>query len=120
MENQHWSPPNKGKETGLHHLPLSSAQFPGMGTEAAHACVITPTNGTTHGTTIKSMSQNPSDGPHNHRSNVALGKDRYGPAGVVTVSRAYADPTGSGKSMHKVSSAFGSQDNFRSGMGDGS
>lgn len=116
----HWTPPNRGKETSLHALPLSGGQFPGMGTEAAHACVVHPTNGQTHGSMIKSMSGNPSDGPHNHRSNVALGSDRYGPAGQVQVTRAYADPTSGGKTMRKMSSGSGEGDNFRSGRGDGS
>jgi hypothetical protein len=120
VENKHWSPPNRGKETALRTPPLNQGEFPTMGCETAHACVVHPTNGETHGSMIKSMSQDPSAGPHEHRRNVALGSDMYGPAGRVQVTRAYADPTSSGKAMRKMPSAMGPQDNFRSGMGDGS
>lgn len=121
-ESKHWTPPNRGKETALTSTSnLSTGQFPTMGaSEAAHACVVHPVAGQTHGSMVKSMNQNPSDGPHNHRANVALGNDTYGPAGRVQVKRAYADPTAGGGGMHKVPSAFGPQDQFRGGTRDGS
>ncbi|KJK56226.1 hypothetical protein UK12_23880 [Saccharothrix sp. ST-888] len=54
-----------------------------------------------------------------HRHQVPLGSDRYGPAGRVQVRRAYADPASGGKSLRRMPSAFGPQDQFRGGVTDG-
>jgi hypothetical protein len=116
MDSKHWTAPNRGKETPLTSGMLNHGQF-GAGTETSHGCVVTPIAGHSAPRHYAGAAD-PAAGPHDYRRNVPLGGDTYGPAGRVQVTRAYADPSGV-KQVRPVRSAFGPQDNFRSGRADG-
>lgn len=117
----HWTPPNKGKtSTGG---PLSTGQFPTMGTDLSNVSWVRPQGG--HSASRQNLSKSGgNDYGHNshrpHRTTSAA--ETFGPAGVVQVRRSLH---GAGcaccatTSRYRVPSAFGSQDQFRSGEATG-
>lgn len=118
MEHGHWTPPNRGKVNVVTSLDYGM----GCGTHTAGASAVPVTNGTTVARG-GGKSADPTAGGKGTRTNRLNTGERYGPTGVVQVARHYHGPgcpdcSGS-RSVRTVPSAFGAQDNFRSGHGSG-
>ncbi|MFF3356222.1 hypothetical protein ACFYWN_27050 [Streptomyces sp. NPDC002917] len=118
----HWTPPNKGKTNVV--TSLSTGEFPTMGNESHNVTWARPTNGTSRSRSGMSKSQDPTVKNSAHRSHrTTSAAETYGPAGVVSVSRSYHGPgcpCCATTSSRQIPSAFGEQDNFRSGGSTGS
>ncbi|MEW1922303.1 hypothetical protein [Streptomyces sp. NPDC088360] len=117
----HWTPPSKGKTTVV--TSLNTGEFPTMGGELHRVTWARPTNGTSRPRTGLSKSADPTHKTAAHRSaRSASTSETYGPAGIVTVARSYHGagcPCCATTSARTVRSAFGEQDNFRSGGATG-
>ncbi|WP_329147330.1 hypothetical protein OIU91_16990 [Streptomyces sp. NBC_01456] len=118
----HWTPPNKGKTNVV--TSLNTGEFPTMSGESHRVTWARPTNGTSRPRTGMSKSQDPTVKNAGHRSQrTTSASETYGPAGVVSVARSYHGtgcPCCATTSSRQIRSAFGEQDNFRSGGSTGS
>lgn len=109
----HWTPPNRGVSQPLTHLPSGGATptGPSMGMQFR----VAPTDG---GTSVPrtglSKSADPAGGGKGDRRNVPLG-ERSGPHGAVQVRRVFTNhpaAASTGRSVRRLPSAFGPQENF--------
>lgn len=121
MSEKHWTPPNRGKTNIV--SALNTGEFPTMGGESHRVTWARPTNGTSRPRSGMSKSQDPTVKNAARRSQrSASASETYGPAGVVSVARSYHGPgcpCCATTSSRRVRSAFGEQDNFRSGGSTG-
>lgn len=117
----HWTPPNRGKTNVVNSL--NTGEFPTMGDESHSVTWARPTNGTSRSRSGLAKGTDPTLKNAAHRSQrTTSASETYGPAGVVTVARAYHGPgcpCCATTSSRQVRSAFGEQENFRSGGSTG-
>ncbi|WP_405667881.1 hypothetical protein [Streptomyces sp. NBC_00055] len=121
MSEKHWTPPNQGKTNVV--SSLNTGEFPTMSGESHAVTWARPTNGTSRSRSGLSKSQDPTLKNAAHRGHrTTSAAETYGPAGVVSVARSYHGPgcpCCATTSSRQVRSAFGEQDNFRSGGSTG-
>lgn len=119
--NTHWTPPNRGKTSVS--TPLSTGQFPTMGDELHNVRWIRPEAGQSVSRKNMSKSGGNETGSNTHRSHrLTSTAETYGPTGVVQVKRALHGPgcpDCATTSRYRMPSAFGGQDQFRSGAATG-
>ncbi|WP_328749261.1 MULTISPECIES: hypothetical protein [unclassified Streptomyces] len=119
--SQHWTPPNRGKTNVV--SSLSTGEFPTMGSESHRVTWARPTNGTSRSRSGLAKGTDPTvKNKANRSQRTTSASETYGPTGVVSVARSYHGPgcpCCATTSIRQVRSAFGEQENFRSGGSTG-